>query len=222
MSFIILGNQRSGTNFILDVINHHPDVQTINEPFSMHLDFFHNNEEPWEGESFNDVYLHEKLKGLDETITFIQDLNRWMNCDYPMVRGFKETGLFEKFDWLYRAVRPKKVVIIVRDFRAIVNSVLRRNLHRNKWNYERILFEHYGIKGMNNDAELCAKLISLRTNYLIRIHEKYGCPIIRLEDIIRFPQQNVSLLILAVGFIPAGKYFPDAWHRVIQNMRQLL
>ncbi len=40
MSFVILGNQRSGTSYLLDLVNAHPLIDTINEPFSMHLDFF--------------------------------------------------------------------------------------------------------------------------------------------------------------------------------------
>lgn len=120
MSFILLGQHRSGTSYLLDLIRHHPDVDTINEPFSMHLDFFRENEEVWhENEFVNDI-LHKSLVAYPETVKFIKSLNKWMNTSFPNTRGFKETALFEKFGWLKRAIPFKKLLILIRDPREIL------------------------------------------------------------------------------------------------------
>lgn len=79
MSFILLGQHRSGTSYLLDLIRHHPEVDTINEPFSMYLDYFRENEDLWCQDDFVEDTLHNSLRTLPETVEFINSLNKWMN-----------------------------------------------------------------------------------------------------------------------------------------------
>lgn len=199
MSFIILGNQRSGTSYLLDLVNQHPSVDTINEPFSMHLDFFRTDEKKWTCEDYDEVFLYFALYQYPETRRFIRGLERWLNFDFPKVRGFKETALFEKYEWLQQALLFDKTIIIVRDFRAVINSVLRRKLHRGWWDYEKRLQEYYGYNGSREEHIICAELMKFRTNYLIDIIQKYHCYIIRLEDLLDNPEKELDLLMRYIG-----------------------
>ena len=144
MSFLLLGNQRSGTNYVLDMINQHPEIETINEPFSMHLDFFRMDEEKWTADDVDPQYLHQKLRMLSQTQKYITDLNLWLNAPYPLLRGFKEAALFEKFDWLQSVVHIDKTVLIIRDPRAIVNSVMKRNMQHSFWNSQQRISDYWG------------------------------------------------------------------------------
>lgn len=137
MSFIILGNQRSGTSYISNLIQQHPNVETIEEPFLMHLDFFRENEAAWKGCDFREDYLHEDLKNLHETVDYIRRFDEWLIEDFPCNRGFKETAMFEKYDWLKKAAHIDKTIILIRDFRAVLCSVLRREMNRSWWNYQK-------------------------------------------------------------------------------------
>ena len=64
MSFVMLGNQRSGTSYLLDLITEHPMVDAINEPFSMHLEYFRDNEEIWTANDYDSNFLHKNLINL--------------------------------------------------------------------------------------------------------------------------------------------------------------
>lgn len=199
MSFIILGNQRSGTSYLLDLVNQHPSVDTINEPFCMHLDFFRMDENLWTYEEYDEAFLHPALSKYAETRQFILDLKMWLNFDFPNVRGFKETALFEKYEWLLRTLSFDQTIVVVRDFRAVINSVLRRNLHRGWWNYEKRLQDFYGFTGNREDHIICAELLKFRTNYLIDIIEKHPCHVLRLEDLLTNPVYELDLLMHYIG-----------------------
>lgn len=195
MSFVVLGNQRSGTSYLLDLVNAHPLVDTINEPFSMHLDFFRSDETKWTGKDYNKDYLHSALCEYPETCNFIRELERWLNLDFPKVRGFKETSLFEKYDWMHQVLSFDKTIILVRDFRAVINSVLRRNLHQGWWNYEKRLKDYYCYTGSREEHLLCAELIKLRTDYLIEIIQNNPCHVIKLEDLLNNTSKELDLLM---------------------------
>ena len=199
MSFIILGNQRSGTSYLLDLMNQHPLVDTINEPFSMHLDFFRVDESKWSCEDYDESFLHADLKALPQTQLFIQELDKWMNFEFSTVRGFKETALFEKYGWLQKAIHFNHTIIIIRDFRAVIYSVLRRNLHLGWWNYEERLQNFYHYSGPKNAHILCAEILKRRTNYLMDIIHNNSCYILRLEDVMCNPIEELERLMNYIG-----------------------
>lgn len=200
MSFILLGQHRSGTSYLLDLIRHHPDVDTINEPFSMHLDFFRNNEEKWEAEDYKEDILHDTLYNYTETIKYIKELNKWMNIDFPNLRGFKETALFEKYAWLKQVINFDKKIILVRDPRAVVVSILKRNMQNTWWDYKGKLTTYYmdkikDISIIEIPIMTCATLWKARARHLMNIIEKESCLLVRLEDVLFNPNQELSKIM---------------------------
>lgn len=136
MNFMLLGNQRSSTSFFLDILRHHDNVDTINEPFSMHLDFFRENLDFWDEKDYDDKYLHSQLAKMENTIEYIKELDLWLNHDFPSVRGIKETALFEKYRWIKHTLKIEKCIILIRNPIAITYSVYRRNMQNSWWNYK--------------------------------------------------------------------------------------
>ena len=203
MSFVLLGQHRSGTNYLLDLIRHHPAVDTINEPFSMHLDFFREDETPWSSEDYEVDILHKCLQPFPETVEYIKDLNHWLNFPFPNVRGFKETALFEKWDWINRVLCYDKLIIIVRDPRATIASVLRRDLHRSWWDYKSRLITYYNLTDVRSviDSPLltCAAILKVRMGYLRKIMGKESCLVVRLEDIVNSNGSEVQRVMEYLG-----------------------
>jgi len=204
MAFALFGQHRSGTSCVLDLIRHHPSVDTINEPFSMHLDFFRENETRWSANEYDVRCLHGELAGLDETIEYIRDLDRWMNFPFPNVRGFKETALFEKYGWLKKAVRFDQTLVLLRDPRAFIASVVKRRLHESWWNYRERAERYYKRNvvepsWLDNPALLCAVIWKSRMEYLIEIIDQPNSVVLRLEDIMDDTETVLPLVMASLG-----------------------
>lgn len=205
MSFILLGHQRSGSSYLLDVIRHHPSVDTINQPFSGHLDFFREDETFWSEESYEEEILHKSLENLPETINYIKGLDRWLNFPFPNIRGFKEIILFEKYWWLKKAMSLDKVIILVRDPRAVIASVLKRNMHTSWWDYNGKLTKYY-----NNSADdielssphmICASVWKHRMNHVQKIIEmEDNFLVTRLEDVTINPELEIKRIMEFLEF----------------------
>ncbi len=157
--------------------------------------FFRIDETKWTSEDYNKDYLHPALYEYPETYKFIRELERWLNLDFPKVRGFKETSLFEKYYWMQQALRFDKTIIVVRDFRAVINSVLRRNLHQGWWNYEKRLKDFYCYTGSQEEHLVCAEILKIRTNYLIEIIENNPCYVLKLENLLNDPSKELDCLM---------------------------
>ena len=199
MSFVMLGNQRSGTSYLLDLITEHPMVDAINEPFSMHLEYFRDNEEIWTANDYDSNFLHKNLIKLPETIQFIKELEQWLNFDFPKIRGFKETALFEKYGWMEKALTFDCVIIAMRDLRAVIQSVMRRNMHWAKWNYREILETYYHYSGPFDDHIICAELLRRRTDHLIHIIESVPCHVVKLEVLLENFDPELEKLMNFIG-----------------------
>lgn len=205
-NFILLGHHRSGTSYLLDLIRHHSKVDTINEPFSMHLEFFRESEEPWGKEQYNNKYLHEDLRHYEATINYIKDLDKWMNEDFPNVRGFKETLLFEKYFWLKEVINFEKTIILVRDPRAVINSIIKRNMHNSWWSYEEKLNKYYKekIQGKIIDSPIliCAYLWKFRIESLKNIMNNTNSEdllLVKLEDVRTNQEKTLKSIMSFLG-----------------------
>lgn len=199
-NFILLGHHRSGTSYLLDVIRHHEVVNTINEPFSMHIDIFRKNEEKWKSEDYNEIYLHTDLKEKPYTVDYIHALKKWMYSPINSVQGFKETALFEKYEWLINIINPGITIILVRHPLNVINSVIKRDMQNSWWEYREKLKNYMSEKDVNNiksDAIASAYLWKFRINSLIDIIENKEIPtyLIRLEDIVDNPINEINKLM---------------------------
>lgn len=199
-NFILLGHHRSGTSYLLDLLRHSNKIDTINEPFSMHLDFFRESEEEWGGDEYLQDILHNKLLDYPETVKFIQELKVWMNIDFPNVKGIKETALFEKYYWLKNVMNIDRTIILVRDPRAVVNSILKRNMQNSWWNYEYRLKKYYSKHKGNIDLSspllVCIYIWKYRMKYLVEIlKNNEDVLLVRLEDLVNSPIETLSKIM---------------------------
>lgn len=209
MNFLLLGHQRSGTSYVLDILQTHPLIDTINEPFSMHLDFFRENEEYWDEKDYDEQYLHRELKDLKPTSLYIRELDKWLNEDSVYIKGIKETGLIEKFFWLNKVIHFDKIIILIRDFRAISYSVLRRRMDKSWWNYSGRLIQYYGYDKsiVQDEVHVTAALIKERMHYIENIINTYPCYVIKLEDLIDYPKESLQKLMDYIGIEMSQRQF---------------
>ena len=128
--FLVLAHHRSGSNMLNDLLQAHPCVECLNEPFSMHTPFFRETDlQCWTAADYEPGRLHRALPEDDELRPFLQGLREYLDCSHAgRVIGFKETGLFGKLGWLQAFMPGLKVIFLRRDPRAIVSSVLRSGL----------------------------------------------------------------------------------------------
>ena len=196
MNFLLLGHQRAGTSFFLDLLRHNMEIDTINEPFSMHTDFFRSNEERWGRRDYNQRYLHKDLKNRPITQSFVKDLALWMNSDSERVRGIKETALIEKYDWLVEALGIDKTIILIRDPRAVYYSVIKRNMQNSWWNYKEKVVKYYFSEDINlsDELEVVCRVINQRYRELLNISKKKSKEIlvVRLEDVLELPDYYIE------------------------------
>ncbi len=206
MSFILLGHHRSGSSFLLDAIRHHPEVDTINEPFSMHLEFFRSDETAWGEDDYNQSELHPSLSDYPQTVNFIKDLDKWLNNQFPNMRGFKETALFEKYWWLKKAISFDKLLFVIRDPRAVIASVISRDMHLSWWDYKGRLENYYpeilsNICIQESPVKVCAAIWKCRMEHIINIMEKEDNHIlIRLEDVLNNPNEEIDRIMRYLGY----------------------
>lgn len=198
MSFLLLGHQRSGTSYVLDILQHHSRVDTINEPFSMHLDYFRSDETPWGEEDYDKIYMHKNLRRLNETVSYIRDLNDWINDrDFPNIKGIKETGLFEKYFWMQKIFRFDQTIILIRDFRAVIYSILRRSMDKGWQNYYQRLLNFYGHGEieLKDDLTIAILILKHRIFFLKEIIKKQENLVVRLEDLLTDTETTLEKLM---------------------------
>lgn len=138
--FLVLAHHRSGSNLLNDLLQAHPCVECLNEPFSMHTPFFRETDlQCWTADDFEPGPLHRQLPDHDELRPFLLGLREYLDCSHAgRVIGFKETGLFGKLGWLQAFMPGLRVIFLRRDPRAIVSSVLRSGLI-DFWDYPRLV-----------------------------------------------------------------------------------
>lgn len=206
-SFVLLGHHRGGTSFVTSLCKAHPEVECINEPFSMHCHCFRLNEaERWEADELDPVVWHASLNGEPGDQRFVADLRAWMRAPMRgLQRGFKETHLMLKLPWLGALLGPVAGAGIARDPRAVAGSVLRRSMHRSWWNYE-VLAEEYAIRGefarsgvpepdVSDVRQVIGALWGLRMRAVVDFMAARGLPVIRLEDLVRYPLPTLTVLM---------------------------
>jgi len=106
----------------------------------MHTAYFRDCDlEPWSGNDFDSVLLHPSLAPHETLRAYLLDLRAYLSqSSDARVIGFKDTLLFEKLDWLKKFIPSLKILLLKRDPRSIVSSVLRTNLLE-LWDYARLV-----------------------------------------------------------------------------------
>ncbi len=138
--YAILAHHRSGSNFLNDLLQAHPQLECINEPMSMHTPHFRDCDlVPWRREDFDRRWLHASLVPHDGLRDFLFDFKDYLLQSHRgRIVGFKETVLFGKLEWLREFLPPLKVIFLKRDIRAVVSSILRSHLTE-LWNYSKLV-----------------------------------------------------------------------------------
>lgn len=199
--FLVLAHHRSGSNFLNDLLQAHPNIECINEPLSMHTGYFRRHDlVPWTKDEFEPDTLHGSLLEHTELRSFLHDFRAYLlKSSSDRVIGFKETVLFGKLEWLQAFLPSLKIIFLKRDPRAIVSSVLRSDLSE-FWRYEELvpssfdkLFSHYRDRAHSPDkmaraAELVTMSVVLRYELARRTLGLFEHTVVNLDDLMREPR----------------------------------
>lgn len=198
--FLVLAHHRSGSNFLNDLLQAHPNIECINEPLSMHTGYFrHCDLVPWTKDEFEPDMLHRSLVDHTELRLFLHDFRAYLRkSSSHRVIGFKETVLFGKLEWLQAFLPSLRIIFLKRDPRAIVSSVLRSDLSE-FWRYEELvppvfdkLFPHYRGRAHSADklaraAEVVTMSVVLRYDLARRTLGLFKHVVVNLDDLMREP-----------------------------------
>jgi hypothetical protein len=170
----------------------------------MHTDFRRFDLETWTAEEFVTPHLHPCLREATGTVAFLRRLRDWLYGSPAMVRGIKETLLFDKLTWCREVFPAARVVWLVRDPRAVVHSVLRCGLWR-LWEYPervgRFCREYYGDPDIDpvTPAELTLWSWKVRCA-LARDHlGGFAHLRVRLEDLVASPRDELERIAALTG-----------------------
>jgi hypothetical protein len=216
--FLILAHHRSGSNFLNDLVQAHPGVDCINEPFSMHTPFFRECDlEPWSSDDFDARWLHRSLAPHHRLRAFLFELREHLRGAGPQRHvGFKETGLFGKLGWLEAYLPGLRVVWVQREPLAVVSSVLRSGL-MDLWRYRELVpprFEAlcpgYTRQAANESieqAELAAMSVAVRRDLAQRSLGRFAHHTVCLDTFSEDPPSGLRSLCRFLGVEPHPEQF---------------
>ena len=213
--YLLLAHHRSGSNFLNDVLQSHPHIECINEPLSMHTRYFRECDlVPWSRSDFDRDLLHRSLAPFDELRSYLVDFKAYLQQSNRMkVIGFKETVLFGKLEWLKEFVPSLKIILLKRDARAIISSVLRSDLV-DLWNYAGLVPPAFrrvcpGYTARRTDhprdvaaAELAAMSVVTRYGLAHRALDLFEHHVLQLDELTREPERCLQLMTGFLGVDP--------------------
>jgi hypothetical protein len=214
--FLVLAHHRSGSNFLNDLLQSHPQIECLNEPLSMHTAFFRAHDlSVWRREDFDHECLHPGLARESSLRAYLLSLRDYLRqSGDARVIGFKETVLFGKLEWLKAFLPPLKLILLERDPRAVVSSVLRSALI-GFWRYEELvppsyhaLWPHAKVwPARHADEEvraatIAAMSVAVRTELARRTAALFDGITLRLEDLLSDPEAAMDTLAGLLGVEP--------------------
>jgi hypothetical protein len=219
--FMILSHHRSGSNFLHDLIQAHPLCESISEPFSMHNGYFRETDlVPWKADEFCSTVLHPSLEPYPETIRFLVDLRSFLVTPYEFhTRGMKETMLFEKLKWMKEFIPDLRLILLVRDPRAVVYSILKRAMYR-MWDYDEKVpayVQKYRPEKVRftMPTHLCTWSWKIRMGLAEEALACFNHVVLRLEDVVLDSDEAVPKLMEFLGYEPS-----DSQWEFLQNSHQ--
>ena len=121
---------------------------------------------------FNNENIDEFLRENEKH--FLEQMKEYI-CESPNVSGFKDTCLYGKMNWMLEEFEGIKVIHLVRNPLAVVNSCLRNNMWKH-WNYEYVINryrQNNGLNVINDPFELCLESWKIRSQlYAKEMSEK--------------------------------------------------
>ena len=138
MGFILLSHQRSMSSFFMNILRAHPDLSLLNEPLGQHLRCFRTYDL---FSSFPSPITPLQKKEEKTLRGYVDSLKRWISCSDQMI-GFKEVLLLNKATWIRQHFSGYKIIVLVRDPRAVVEALIRRNLDK-RWRYGDLLKTYF-------------------------------------------------------------------------------
>ena len=216
--YCVMAHHRSGSNFLNDVLQAHARIECLNEPLSMHTDYFrHCDLEQWTREDFDPALLHESLAQQPLLHSFLIDFRAYLlqSNDHRVI-GFKETVLFGKLDWLKAFLPTLKVLLLKRDPCAVVASVLRSNL-LSFWDYAHLVPPAF--KALHPDyvatkapadpavqaAEIAAMSVAVREDMARRSIGLFEHLEIDLLDVMNEPARALDSITAFLGVEPDAR-----------------
>jgi hypothetical protein len=210
--FLLLAHHRSGSNFVHDLLQSHPRIECINEPLSMHTRFFRQCDlVRWSEADYDPMFLHVALAKHEGLRTFLLDLRQYLlRSDEDRVMGFKETALFGKLEWVKEFLPTLRILLLTRDPRAVVSSVLRSGLSE-FWRYHDLvphafheIFPHYARRSDASDpairdAEIAAMSVVTRRELARRTVNLFEHRLVSLEEVMRDPAGSLQSLTAFLG-----------------------
>ena len=200
-SFLVLSHHRSGSNFLCNLLCANKEVVCINEPLSMHTTFFYENDLiDWQANEYDSEFLHKSLRQFPELTGYLKELRSYLIEDSNAKRavGFKETLLFEKLPWFKEFMPEIKIIYLVRDPRAVINSVMRNDMYK-IWNYDVTVKRYLEVNNpeikISTPIELATWSWKIRNNSFNRYKKLFDYKIVRLEDIVNDPQEETSKMM---------------------------
>jgi len=213
--FLVMAHHRSGSNFLHDLLQSHPGIECINEPFSMHTRFFRQCDlVVWTGTDYDPELFHIAMAKHEELRAYLSELREYLlQSTRGRLIGFKETALFGKLHWLKEFLPSLKVLFLMRDPRAIVSSVLRSGL-LDFWRYCDLvpkafhqLYPHYESRADRSEpsvreAEIVAMSVVARYELARRCVHLFEHQVVSLEAVMRDPCGSLHGMTDFLGIEP--------------------
>jgi hypothetical protein len=158
---------------------------------------------PWTAEQYDREFLHPMLRERPHAIGFLRHLRRYLvRAPKGVLRAFKETTLFEKLPWLDRYLPGVRIVLLVRDPRAVVYSVLRRRMQE-FFGYRDALRRWSAEIGAEVDGLSPVALVAHSWRLRMRLAHQYLSKrehlVVRLEDVFGPPRKGLANLMNFIG-----------------------
>ena len=210
--YFVLAHHRSGSNFLNDLLQSHPHIECINEPFSMHTGHFRECDlSPWSSAEFDPQALHPSLATHETLRSYLLDFREYLcQSSSSRVIGFKDTVLFGKLEWLKAFIPSLKVLFLKREPRSIVSSLLRSGLLE-FWNYAELvppafekMYPHFTrtsthIDAATKAAEMAAMSVALRYELARRSIGIFEHRVLQLDQIMHKPEECLSVVADFLG-----------------------